>query len=285
MSCTALQTELTQLRARRREQAALVEALPHNAGREHAEEVLTGIDADITSTQSELDLCLAREAQEANPVPQNILGAVDRIRCHDAGREVGHDEPYLLLAAFDMTNVVNLGVVGVTLPAINVVKVGPWQGVGGDETHYANHLSSSNRPDFWDLDGEPRPIGHPQDVIFLVAMMENDASSPDAIRGGVRTNLLAARATNTNRQYDAYVDTMISNMTGAIETLRLAGLGPGGTNRDDLIGGVQHLALTAHDLDTLNGIEPVERSLRFTQRRANGTVRNDYTVYFSFTVD
>jgi hypothetical protein len=156
--------------------------------------------------------------------------------------------------------------------------------VSAGETHVAATLSSADQPDFWDLDGSAKPIGHPQDVIFLVACMENDGSSPDAIRGGVRTNLLASRINNTNRSYDAYVDTMISNMTGAIETLRIEGLGPGGLNRDDLIGEVKQLTLSTGDLDRLNGIEPVEKSLRFTQRKANGTVQNDYTVFFSFTV-
>src|SRR5689334_4381670 len=104
MSCTALQTELSQLRARRRQQAVVVEGLPDNPGREHAQDVLDGIDTDIASTEAALELCLAQEAQEENPVPQNILGTVNRITCHDAGREVGHDEPYLLIAAFDMLN-------------------------------------------------------------------------------------------------------------------------------------------------------------------------------------
>jgi hypothetical protein len=284
MTCSALQTELTDLRSQRTQQAAVVAALPDNAGRQHAEEVLAGIDADIASTQAALDLCLAQEEQAEHPVPQDIAGAVDRIRCHDAGREVGHDEPYLLIATFDLLNIVNAGLIGVPLPAINVVKIGPWLGVDSGEVHDPSELSGPNRPHFWDLDGHARSIAHPQDVIFLVALMENDGSSPDAIRGGVRTNLLASRATNTNRAYDAYVDTMISNMTAAIETLRVEGLGPGGFNRDDLIGGVQHLVLPTDDLDRLNGLQSVERSLRFTQKHANGTVMNDYTVYFSFTV-
>jgi hypothetical protein len=284
MSCTALQTELNDLRDRRDEQAELVATLPDNPGREHAEEVLAGLDADIVSTSAALTLCLAQEAQENHPVPQDILGSVDRITCHDASREVGPDEPYLLIAAFDLLGIVNGGVIGFTLPTINVVKVGPWDGVGAGETHQASILSSADRPHFWDLDGAAKPIGHPEDVIFLVACMENDGSSPDAIRGGVRTNLLASRVNNTNRPYDAYVDTMISNMTGAIETLRVEGLGPGGLNRDDLIGEVQQLSLSTGDLDRLNGIEPVEKSLRFTQRTSGGTVQNDYTVFFSFTV-
>ena len=285
MSCTAQQSEVNSLRARRNGQRELVDSLPHNAGWEAASAELARIEADLAEAEAALELCQAQEAQAANPVPQPITGKVDKIQCHEASKEVGHDEPYLLIATFDMTDAVNLGVVGVTFPDISVLKIGPWIGVDKNETHYANHLSSANRPDFWDLDSDPRPIAHHQDVIFLVAMCENDGSSPDAIRGGVRTDLLTARATNTNRSYDAYVTAMISNMTGSIETRRLQGLDPLNLNEDDLFETVKPLALNASDIDRLNNdLLPVVKTLRFTQRRGNGSAINDYTVTFSFTV-
>ena len=285
MSCTTQQSEVTSLRARRNEQRQLVESLPHNAGWEAASAELARIEAELAEAEAALALCQAQEAQAANPVPQPITGKVDQIRCHEASREVGHDEPYLLIATFDMTDAVHLGVVGITYPDISVLKIGPWIGVDKDETHLASSLSSANRPDFWDLDSDPRPIAHHQDVIFLVAMCENDGSSPDAIRGGVRTDLLAARNTNTNRSYDAYVTAMISNMTGSIESRRFLGLDPLNPNEDDLFETVKPLALTAADIDRLNDdLLPVVKTLRFTQRKGNGTVINDYTVTFSFTV-
>lgn len=285
MSCTTQQSAVTSLRNRRDEQQDLVDSLPHNAGWQLASDELARIVADLAEAQAALHLCQDQEAQAANPVPQPITGKVDKIECHDASKEVGHDEPYLLIATFDMTDAVNLGVVGVTFPDISVLKIGPWIGVDGGETHYASNLSSANRPDFWDLDSDPRPIAHQQDVIFLVAMCENDGSSPDAIRGGVRTDLLAARATNTNRSYDAYVTAMISNMTASIETRRVLGLDPLNLNEDDLVETVKPLALTATDIDRLNNdLLPVVKTLRFTQRRGNDNVTNDYTVTFSFTV-
>jgi hypothetical protein len=285
MSCSTQQSAVTTLRNRRNEQQELVDSLPHNAGWELASDELARIEADLAEAEAALELCQDQEAQAANPVPQPITGKVDKIQCHDASKEVGHDEPYLLIATLDMTDAVNLGVVGVTFPDISVLKIGPWIGVDGGETHYASHLSSANRPDFWDLDSDPRPIAHHQDVIFLVAMCENDGSSPDAIRGGVRTALLAARAANTNRSYDAYVTAMISNMTGTIETIRWEGLDPLNLNEDDLFETVKPLALNAADIDRLNNdLLPVVKTLRFTQRRGNGNVTNDYTVTFSFTV-
>jgi hypothetical protein len=114
-------------------------------------------------------------------------------------------------------------------------------------------------------------------------MCENDASSPDAVRGAVRTALLAARSTNTNQDYDDHASAMRSNMIGTIETARVAGMDPLHLNEDDLFG-VSELALTTGDLDRLDNIETVVKTLRFTQRKANGTAVNDYTVTFSFTV-
>jgi len=285
MACTSLQTELSELQQQAREQAQLVAALQGKAGAgaQAAQEQLDRINADIASTRAALNLCLAQEAQAESPVPQPILGTVEKIRCHDAGKEVGSDEPYLLIASFDMTNSVIAGMVGMTFPAINVVKVGPWSGVGSNETHYASHLTTFNRPPFWNLSGQGSPIAHPQDVIILVACMDHDGSSPDTIRGSVRTELLAARVNNTNLAYSAYVTNMVSNMTSTIDTARLVP-GKPTLNFDDLIGGVQQLSLSTSDLATLNGINPVTKTLRFTQRRAGGGVMNDYTVTFSLTV-
>jgi hypothetical protein len=282
-TCAPIRSELSALRARRREQAELVAALPDNAGKQHAQEVLDGIDADIAAAEDDLELCEARAEQAENPQDLAITGSVATLTCHAASTEVGADEPYLLIASFDMLHAVNLGVVGFTLPAIDVFKIGPWSGVHEGEVHYASHLDSSQRPAFWDLDSDPRPIAHPQDVIFLVAVCENDASSPDAIRGAVRTALLAARTTNTNQDYTDYVAAMISNMTGTIETARVAGMDPLHLNEDELFG-VKQLTLTTGDLDRLNNLETVEKPLRFTRRKANGTATNDYTVTFSFTV-
>jgi hypothetical protein len=283
MTCTPLQTELTQLRARRSEQAEVVDGLPNNPGRQHAEEVLAGIDADIASTQAELNLCLQREQQAQNPVPQNISAKVDRIVCHSAqDSSLVHDNPYLLIASFDMFQLVIGGVVSATLPDINVVKVGPWMGVDRDETHDASELAAQDRRAFWDLDGHARPIAQPQDVIFLVGLLENDGSSPDALRGGVRTDLRTALLANVGRSYSAYVSNMISNMKASIDTRTIA-IVTGGLNVDELFG-VQHLALTTDDLAQLNNLEAVQKSLRFTYKNRNGKVQSDYTVFFSFTV-
>ena len=275
MSCTALQNELDALEERRREQIQIIDSLPDNPGRQAAEGVLADIEADIVTTSAELEECLAER-----PTPQPILGKLDKIECAAASREVGHDEPYVLIATFDLLNVINLGIIGVNYPAINVVKVGPWSGVDKYDTRYSSSLASSKRQPFWDLDGQARTIANPQDVIFLVAFLENDQGSPDIIRGVVRDNLLNARATNTNRAYAAYVTTMISNFRAAIDA------SAGVVLADDVIGNVRQLSLTTDDLAKLNSTIPdtVVKTLRFTTKKANGDIVNDYTASFKFTV-
>ena len=70
-----------------------------------------------------------------------------------------------------------------------------------------------------------------------------------------------------------------------IETIRWEGLDPLNLNEDDLFETVKPLALNAADIDRLNNdLLPVVKTLRFTQRRGNGNVTNDYTVTFSFSV-
>ncbi len=85
MSCTALQTDLTQLRTQRRQQVEVMQFL-QGAGLQAAQAQLDRIDADIESAEGALDLCLAQEAQAQNPIPQNILGTVAKIHCHAAKR-------------------------------------------------------------------------------------------------------------------------------------------------------------------------------------------------------
>jgi hypothetical protein len=284
MSCTAIANQLDTLRDRRREQADIVNSLPNNAGKARAQEVLSDIDADIASTQAQLDLCLAREQQSQHPVPQKITGAVTHIACQKAKSELGDDEPYLIIAAFDMVHRVSVGVPLIQVPTLRVVKIGPWGGMGPGITCDASSLPDGNHPSFWGADGDPEPIAHSQDVIFLVACLEHDGSSPDAIRGAVETNLMGGRINNAHQAYTAYVGTMMSNMKGAIETARLAGLDPLHLNEDELFG-AQQLELTTDDLARLNRLETVEKTLRFTDTNKKQTkVENDYTVTFAFTV-
>ena len=95
MSCTTQQSAVNTLRTRRNEHRELLEMLPHNAGYELASDELDRIEADLAEAEAALDLCQAQEEQAENPVPVPVSAKVDQIRCHDASKEVGSDEPYL----------------------------------------------------------------------------------------------------------------------------------------------------------------------------------------------
>ncbi|MEM8807508.1 MAG: hypothetical protein AAGF01_15930 [Cyanobacteria bacterium P01_G01_bin.38] len=283
MACENFQQQLNNLQQERRQLASTMEYL-QGAGLQAAQAQLANLDANIARTQSDLDLCLAQDAQAQNPQPQTVTGRVDRIRCIKARKEIGPDEPYILIAGLDMLGFIGTPPASLAVPSIRVVKIGPWSGVDKNETHYAFSLEAPDRPLFWDLDGQARHIAHPEDVMFLVAVVENDGASPDAIREAVQVILQESKWSNLSRVYNALRDTLISSMTGAIDTARIAGLTPGHLNADDRIGRVQHLALTPDDLDHLQNLEPVEKSLTFTQTKSTGRVLNSYEVTFSFEV-
>src|SRR5690349_10987689 len=234
ISCTSIENDIAALQERRQEQAEIVPDLK-GAGHDVAQEQLDELDAQIASRQADLKDCRDRQAAQASASgPPSILGTVTQIECLVAKKELGPDEPYLLIATFDLTHTVSVVGLPVPIPAVNVVKIGPWSSVTYGETRPVGELPSTHRPAFWDTEAKARPIAHPTDVIVLVAMMENDGSSPDAIRGAVRTALQAAMADNLNRAYSSLVTTMVSNMQGAIETSVGLGLGASGLNPDDL---------------------------------------------------
>ena len=65
-------------------------------------------------------------------------------------------------------------------------------------------------------------------------------------------------------------------MAGAIGTGRLVPGQPPLTF-DDLLDDVQQLVLTADDLAALNALNPVTKTLRFTQRKSGGKAAVPYT--------
>jgi hypothetical protein len=112
--------------------------------------------------------------------------------------------------------------------------------------------------------------------------VENDGASPDAIRSLVQSSLLLSLAQNFQRDYDALADTLASAMTGAIDTVRGAGVGPGTIlSWDDRIG-VGHLNLTNDDLDMIDILGAHEKALTVARRNNSGDVTDQYTVTVEF---
>jgi hypothetical protein len=283
ISCTSYENQLAALQKQRKDQAQIADGLP---GKPQIQEQLANLDAQIAAAGAALQDCRDRQAREASSSgPPKVLGKVTQLECLQAESELLVDEPYLLIASFDLLHTVSVAGLPVQIPAINVVKVGPWASVSRGESYSVGELPKSQHPAFWDTQGLGRPIVHPTDVLFLVAMLENDGSSPDAIRGAARTALEAAMANNLNRVYSSLVTTMISNLRASIETSVNLGLGAGGLNPDDLFDTVKHLSLTQQEVDLLNNeYSALETTLTFTQKNSHQKVTNQYTATFSFTV-
>ncbi len=273
MACEDIRSRLADLRSEARE---VEEILPNlqGAGLAVATENLANINADIAEEERNLTECVALDSFDPGVTPRKAFtGQVKQIHCVEAGAEVGDQEPYLLIVSVDM-----LAGAVVTVPAIHCVVVGPWTGIRAGSTRCADNDS----PKFWDLDQRSRVVADPADVIFLVGLVENDGASPDAIRGAVQNALKITLAGNLGRDHDTLADTMLSSMTGTIDSVAGLGIAPGHLNFDDRIA-VRQLTLTTADLDNVDALGRTEKNVTFTRSKNNGHVTDQYTVTFEFT--
>lgn len=267
MACEEIRQRLTELREDKRELELVLPSL-QGAGLTAAEENLANIKDQITVEEVNLAECEALAALEPGVSPRTPFQArVKRIECVAAGAELGDQEPYLIIASVDMLAGGGL----VPVPSLHSVLVGPWSGVRPGSVRTA-----ADEPKFWDLNQNPRVVKAPEDVIFLMALVENDGASPDAIRGSVQTSLKVSLVSNLNRDYDTLADTLRSAMVGAVDSFAGAGVGPGHLNFDGRIA-VRHLSLTTNDLDRVDALGRTEKVVTFTQRKGE-KVTEEYQV-------
>jgi hypothetical protein len=278
MACEEIKQQLASLRSEKRQVEAVLDNL-QGAGLLAAQENLANLTAQIAAEEKRLNDC---EALAAPHTAQPFTGRVKDIFCSEASKEIGKDEPYLLIASVDMLAQVQAGPLPVTKPSVHCFKVGPWDDVKAGTRHLASQLASSNNPAFWDLDSQARIVRSPQDVVFLVGLVEHDGASPDAIRGAVHTALEASVLNNLGRTYATFAATLTSAMQGAIDTFSGAGVGPSHANFDDRVGTVKQLSLTTDDLDSINALGKREKTLSFTRVKSSGKISDAYTTTFSF---
>jgi hypothetical protein len=270
MACEDIRQKLAELRSDKRQLEAVIGNL-QGAGLQAAQANLASLTAQIAVQEKALADC---EAVAHPPPPQPFVARVKEIYCDEASREVGDEEPYLVIASVDMLAL--LAGLPLPKPAVLCFKVGPF---GGFKEGTRRTINSKA---FWDLNSNPRLIASPQDVAFLVAMCENDGASPDAVRGAANTALELSIVQNMGLAYQNFVSTLISAMAGAIDTASVAGLDPLHLNADDRIGRVKQLSLTTGDLDTIAALGSQEKKLSFSRQKASGKVTDQYTVTFVF---
>ena len=85
---------------------------------------------------------------------------------------------------------------------------------------------------FWGLDGEPAPVN--DDMLFLVALMENDNGKPEGIRPALHAELFAALTSYANSGMDR--DMMVARLLKDIRDFLKGAITIGVLNNDDLIG-------------------------------------------------
>lgn len=277
MACEEIKKRLQDLYTRRDQLTATLTHL-QGPGLQAAKAELNVLNATLAAEEQRLQECLLIDAQESNPVTRPICGRVKDIHCLTASKEIGKEEPYLIIASIDMLETIQvLNVSVANKPSLHCIKVGPWSDVKA-----GGHYSASASAIFWDLDGKKKAIAAPQDVVFLVALMEHDGSSPDAIRGAAQSGVQVSIVQNIKRDYKTFSSTVSSAMQGAIDTVLGAGVGPSHLNFDDRLDRVAHLSLSRDDLNTVNALGKLEKSLRFKTVKKSGKVNNDYTVTMLF---
>jgi hypothetical protein len=175
-----------------------------------------------------------------------ITIAVSAIKCLDETSELSaSDEPYVLVVAADLQSVI---------PNVEAVLYGPWGDVDAGETHGTLPLPVGADPNifdslpfvirkpFWGLNGKPALVNNPAQVIFLVAMMENDDGKPKAGRGLVKGAAVASLASSTNASRAERIKSLIKDIESAVL------IPTGAPNFDDPIDKVKELQLTSQDL-------------------------------------
>lgn len=223
----------------------------------------------VSKTRSALRACEAPFQPPPPPPPAAVpltltltnfvcLDQSDEIRVL-FGFNTEDDEPYAVVFAVDL-KIANLTVASVPVGAINskMTLVGPLADVDlEDRAAPANVI--------WGLSNAPDIVTSANNLIVLVAMMENDTGSPDQVRtvlekaaqASLLSNLPAFTSLQIPRQ--ELVNRMIADMAGSM------GLAKAGVpNPDDNIGAIQELRFFQFELDDVyRNRGPIERSLTF----------------------
>src|SRR3954468_21344056 len=190
MSCTALEQKLSGLRQDRAELNSVIGNL-QGAGLQAAQGQLANLDADIAESQAAVNDCHEKEQEAAaNPGPEPITGAVTSIRCQDAGKEVGDDEPYVIVASIDVLGFISAGTVagvpiGTAVPQVHVVKVGPWSGVAAGGNPHGSGPPAGDPPQHLGPRRGPARDRAAAGRDLPGRRRRERRSSPDAIRGAV----------------------------------------------------------------------------------------------------
>ncbi|MFI7578705.1 hypothetical protein [Micromonospora sp. NPDC049497] len=167
----------------------------------------------------------------------------------------------MIVAAVDLKN--NVGGFPAPIPASRAFVYGAFGDVDAKETHEVPFQS------FWGLYGEERALPSPNDVIFLVALMEWDDGNAQALRnivaGSVNSALFASLGADRNRR----VGVVMQAFNGALQTPT------GGPSTDEWVGLGRELRFTEADIALAETGHTARQSIRV---QGDG---GDYTMTFA----
>src|SRR5262249_33299851 len=148
------------------------------------------------------------------------------------------DEPYVLICVVDLTRKLNIpGQSAVIVPNVNTLRTGPFAtSVDTGQTVAVKPLVPC-----WGFGGHPAVVQTPDDLIILVAMMEHDDTSVDAVQSVVNTFLTPSAYGHANGMTHSQLVTQLrADMKAAISTANLSQP----FNSDEQIGQITELRLT-----------------------------------------
>jgi hypothetical protein len=217
------------------------------------------LSLQITNTRLSLKAC--EESQIPNtPIPLTLM--LTTFVCLDQSDEINipivgnieNDEPYAVIFAVDLKTNLAAGASN-----SKMTLVGPLTNVkAGDEVQAPANV-------IWGLSNVPDMVTSADNLIILVAMMENDDGSPSQVRtvlekaaqGSMLSNLPAFATQQIFRQ--ELVNRIIAGMDGAMGVAKVGIPGP-----DDNIGPIRELRFSQAELDHIyRNLGPVEKDLAF----------------------
>jgi hypothetical protein len=247
--CGHIKQEISKLKA---QLAAVQDTIeppdPDEPGGPHKPKVPPGAKAQINALAAKIKAkteqyrdCIAN----ANPAPAPLRIDVTSITCVDETDGPGDDEPYLLTVAVERRAAG--GGLPLPIPQLRVNNVGPWEGVADGEHHGMSSLPTADRRPIWGRNGQPAEIRHPDDVILLLALMENDGANPHTVRQIVDSMMVGTIMNNIQSDRPAQVTALRETLVDAIDTARVDTSFP--FDHDERIGGIRELRLTRFDLN------------------------------------
>ncbi|HEX6289486.1 MAG TPA: hypothetical protein VFZ66_09865 [Herpetosiphonaceae bacterium] len=186
-----------------------------------------------------------------------VVIAVTKVRCLIETDEVGSDEPYILVTGINLKT---------PIPNVEVTRYGPWADVDEADLLVTQPIPAGFNPDSvpfiiwrrpcWGLNGKPAAINHPDDVIFLVSLMEHDDGDPSAAQILVKSAAVASLAASMGMSRADRVAKLIKDINGALK------IPTGAPNFDDRVGSTQELRLSQTLLQVEDGVKA--KNLVFT---------------------